>query len=169
MAGRSGRISLLLDSPLRDMLIAVRSVPAEVRKQINAATKTAAEPIWFEEVRGRAGTRLQQRALVNSARVGVQSRNVFLRSGTVGRLSSGTPVSALSAAAEFGANPNKEIQQRSRKGRVYTRRLGLAFLSPTRGGKVVYPAARDSIPRFASLWIQTTVRTLMEALEKGAR
>lgn len=161
----SGRINLLVDSPLRDMLIAARSLPADVRKEIAVQTKKAAEPIWFEEVRGRAVTRLQQRALVNSARVGVTQRNVFLRSGSVGKLSSGTPVSVVSKAAEFGANPSRPVKQRSKKGTQYTRQLGNAFGSPRRGGNVVYPAAQDSIGRFASLWVQTATRTALDALE----
>ena len=163
MAG--GRISLLVDSPLRDMLIAARSVPGEVRSQVNAHVRRAVEPIWFEEVRGRADTRLQQRALVNPARVGVTARNVFLRSGSVGKLSSGTPVAKVSAAAEFGANPNKQIRQRSRKGKQYTRRLGSAFGSPRRGGSSFHPAVRESIPRIAALVVQTTVRTTLDLLE----
>lgn len=147
------------------MLLALRAAPAEVRKEVGVHTKRAAEPIWFEETRGRADSRLQQRALVDSARVGVTARNVFLRSGSVGKLSSGTPVSVVSSAAEFGANPSKRVATTSKKGKAYTRRLGNVFGSPRRGGHVVYPAARESIPRFASLWIQTARRTLFDALE----
>jgi hypothetical protein len=159
------RISLLIDSPLRDMLLAVRGVPADVRSQINSRTKAAAEPIWFEETRSRAVTRLQHRALVNSARVGVTARNVFLRSGAVGRLSSGAPVSVIANPAEFGGNASATVQTRSRKGTPYKRRLGGGFGSPAKSGKVVYPAARESISRIASLWIQTARRSLFDALD----
>lgn len=161
-------ISLDIDSPLKDMLIAVRRVPAEVRKQINTATRNASKPIWFEETRGRANNRLQQRALVNSATVGVTNRNVFLRSGSKGRLSTGTGVADVAKAAEFGANPNMHYRTRSRKGKSYTRRQGTTFGPVTRKGKVVYPAARDSIPRFASLWVQTATRTILDALDLKA-
>jgi hypothetical protein len=147
------------------LLIAARSVPAEVRKQVNAFMRKDAEPIWNEELRGRAATRLQQRALVDSGRVGVTNRNVFLRSGSVGRFRSGTPVRLVSAAAEFGAPPTKQIQQRSRKGKRYTRRLGAAFVNVTRGGKVFWPAARDSIPRIGSVVVQTAIRTTLDLLE----
>lgn len=172
MAG--GRISLLVDSPLRDMLLAARELPADVRKEIGVQTKKAAEPIWFEETRGRAATRLQQRALVNSARVGVTARNVFLRSGSVGRLSSGTPVSAIAKAAEFGASPSKlqKVPAHRRKGKpvkAHTRKMGSRFPMPRRGGYVVYPAARDSTTRFASLWIQTATRTALDHLELKGR
>lgn len=160
-----GRISMLIDSPLRTMLIAMRSAPEDVRKQIAAQTRSAAQPIWSEEVRDGAASRLQQRVLVGSARVGVTQRNVLLRSGGVGSLRSGTPVATLSSAAEFGMSPDKQIKTRSRSGTAYTRRAGNAFPAPRRGGYVVYPAATRSIVRFASLWIQTAVRTLLDKME----
>lgn len=160
----NGRISLNIDSPLRSMLLAMRTVPAEVRKQIAASTKRAALPIWTDETREGATTRLQQRVLVDSARVGVTQRNVFLRSGGTGKLRTGTPVSRLAAAAEFGIGPEKVVTSTSRKGTKYQRRMGNTF--PRRkGGNVVYPAARRSIPRFASLWVQTAVRTILDAFD----
>ncbi|UUE19890.1 hypothetical protein [Microbacterium sp. J1-1] len=164
---RTGRISLLIDSPLRDLLVALRAVPAEARKHVTAHTRKSAEPIWIEETRDRAATRLQQRALVNTARVGVATRNIYLRSGAVGQLSSGTPASVVAFPAEFGANPEKQIEQRSRKGKPYKRRLGNTFGSPRRGGNVVYPAARESIPRIASVAIQSAYRALLDAFDGG--
>lgn len=161
----TGRISLLVDSPLRDLVIAMREVPAEVRKRINSHTKSEAEPIWFDEMRGRASNRLQQRSLVDSARVGVTARNVFLRSGAVGSLSSGTPASVIANPAEYGANPNRQVRQRSRKGKTYTRRMGGAFGAPTRRGNVFNPAAAASITRVASLWIQTYRRVVFDKLD----
>ncbi|MGB3375928.1 MAG: hypothetical protein WBA87_12430 [Microbacterium sp.] len=164
MAG-IGRISLNIDSPLRSMLLAVRQVPAETRKQINTHTKRDAEKIWTGEVRERAATRIQQRVLVDTARVGVTDRNVALRSATVGTLRKGVPASRLANGAEFGVNPGKVITSRSRKGKAYKRRIGSAFPRTRRGGYVVYPAARDAIPRIAALWVQTAVRTILDAFD----
>ena len=161
----NGRISLLVDSPLRDLLIALRAVPAEARRNVTKYTGQNAEPIWFEETRGQASTRLQQRALVNTARVGVATRNIYLRSGGVGVMSSGAPVSDVAFGAEFGGNPQKVITQTSRKGKRYNRRLGGVFGAPRRGGNVVYPAARKSIPRVASVAIQSAYRALLDALD----
>lgn len=161
----NGRISLLIDSPLRDMLIALRGVPAEARKHVTAFMRKEAEPIWFEETRDRSATRLQQRALVDTARVGVATRNVYLRSGGVGKLSSGTAVPTVAFGAEFGANPDKQVAQRSKKGKTYKRRLGNAFGAPRRGGNVVYPAARESITRIASVAIQSASRALLDAFD----
>lgn len=79
-----GRV--LVDSPLRDLASAMREVPAETRKHIASETKKNAQPIWEQELRERAASRIQQRALVNSGRVGVTARNVFLRSVVFGVL-----------------------------------------------------------------------------------
>ncbi len=162
---RSGRISLLVDSPLRDVLVALRAVPAEARKNVTAYTRKNAEPIWFEETRDRAGTKLQQKSLVNTARVGVATRNIYLRSGGVGKLSSGTAIPTVAFGAEFGGNPEKVITQKSRKGKPYRRRMGNVFGAPRRGGNVVYPAARESIPRIASVAIQSAYRALLDAFD----
>jgi hypothetical protein len=162
----TGRISLLVDSPLRDLAFAMREVPSETRKYIGQETKKAALPIWQEEVRGRATTRVQIRTLVDTAKVGVTTRNVFLRSAQTGKLRSGVAAATLAAAAEFGMNPDRPIKQRSRRGKVYSRRIGNTFGYRSRAGKVVFPAAAESIPRFASLWIQTASRALYEADEK---
>lgn len=160
-----GRISLNVDSPLRTMLVAARQTPAEVQKRIAQETKSEAQPIWFEELRDGASTKLQQRVLVDSGRVGATQRNVFLRSGSAGTLRSGTAIADIAKAAEFGMYADKEITTRSRKGKEYTRRGGSAFLGFRRGGYVFWPAVARSIGRFASLWIQTGVRTLLDNLQ----
>lgn len=160
-----GRISLLIESPLRDLLLLMRSVPGEADKQARKYAQDAAEPVWFEETRARGVTRIQQRVLVNSARVGVTGRNIFLRSGAVGRLSSGTPVSRLANAAEFGIGASKMIDTRSRKGTPYKRRAGSAFGAPRRGGNVFWPSVKDGSARVVSVIIQTYRRTLFDALD----
>lgn len=160
-----GRISLSVDSPLRTMLLAARQTPAEVQKRIAQETKAEAQPIWFEELRAGGRTKLQQHVLVDSGRVGVTQRNVFLRSGATGKLRSGTPVADLAAAAEFGLSPDKQISTHSRAGTRYTRRAGSTFLGRRRGGYVFWPAVGRSIGRFAALWIQTGVRTLLDNLQ----
>lgn len=159
-----GRISLLVDSPFRDMLILLRAVPTDAAKQAMKYARSSAQPIWKEETAGRATTRIQRRVLVDSARVGMTTRNVALRSGGVGRLSTGTPVSDLRIAAEFGVNPTTTVRS-SRRGRAYNRRIGGAFGARAPRGKVFYPAARDASARVASVIIQSFRRALFDALD----
>jgi hypothetical protein len=163
----NGRISVLLSKDLQTLLSAVRQIPKEVAAEVRKRTKAAADPIWQEEVRGRTVSQLQVRVLSDSARVSVSDANVLLKSGGVGKMSSGLQKSVLAYGAEFGADPKKVITSRTKAGKSYQRKRGRQFKLPRSGGYVVYPAARDSIPRFASLWTQTAIRTIHELFEKG--
>jgi hypothetical protein len=166
-------ISVLVSKDLRTLLDALRGLPAETNKQIQKATKSAALPIWQDEVKSNVTTRLEARVLGQTAKVGVTKSNVFLRSGQVGKLSSGLPVSVLSQAVEYGRPADAPIPAKgkmvSKNGVRYTRRSGTAFRPRNRKGYVANEAGRDSIPRYAALWISTAVRTLHEQMEKGAR
>jgi len=162
-----GRISLLVSRDLGTLVQAAGTLDREVRGRLRAHTKQAATPIWTQESAGRAMTRIQARVLVDSARVAVSDTNVTLKSAQVGKLRSGVMRSVLASPAEFGANPNKPVRQRSRRGKPYTRRLGNAFGAPRRKGNVFHPAFRDAVPRVASLWLQTTIRTVAETFEKA--
>ena len=57
--------------------------------------------------------------------------------------------------------------RRSRKGKSHrvTRVMGTQFKPFTSRGHVFFPAAERTASRIASLWAQTTVRTIAEALE----
>ncbi len=164
MAG-SGRLSVLVSRELMVLTQAVRQMEPEMRKQIRARTRPVAEPVWRESVLGNSQTRLEVRALGDTSRVAVSDSNVLLKSGGVGKVGK-VPASVLARGVEFGADPNKQIKSRSKKGTGYTRRRGRVFKLPRSRGYVVYPAAREVIPRIASLWIQTAIRTMHEVLEQ---
>lgn len=163
----SGRISVLVSKELQTLLSAVREIPKDVAAEIRKQTKTSAAPIWSESIRGHTVSRMQVRVLSDTARVAVSDSNVMLKSGAVGKMQDGTPVSLLASGTEFGANRNSTTTVLSKTGKSYTRRTKGQFKLPRRGGYVVYPAARDSIPRLASLWVSTAIRTIHEAFEKG--
>jgi hypothetical protein len=167
MAG-IGRISLLVSKDLQRVATVAMNLDREVASRLRRHTRTEAEPILKEEMRGRVQTRLQTRALLDTARVSVSDTNITLKTATVGKLSSGVKASVLAPIVEFGVIPTKQIEQRSRKGKRYTRRLGAVAGPPRRKGYVFFPAVRDTIPRVASLWMQTTYRTIAETFEKGA-
>ncbi len=160
----AGSISLLIDSPLPKAIALARGLDKEARTQIGRHTKAHAQPMWAEATRAQVGTRMQTR-LADSARAGVTTRNVFLRAGGTGKLGN-TPLSRLARAIEHGAHPDTEVKTRSRKGTAYTRRMGGGFRLPRARGYVAYPAASEVIPRIASLWVQTTIRTVHETFER---
>jgi hypothetical protein len=166
MAG-SGRISVLASKELQTLSQALRGLDRELAAQIRAQTRKMAEPEWQEAVRGNVVDRLQTRVLSDTARASVSDQNVMLRSGGIGKMSDGTPKASLAFGAEFGADRNAQSTVVNRQGTRYQRHARKQFRLPRRGGYVVFPAARNIIPRIASLWVQTAVRTLHEQLEKG--
>jgi hypothetical protein len=163
------QISLLIDSPLRDMLLRLRGVDADARSHLLSAARQNAAPIWQGELTPRAATRLQRRVLVDSARVSVTARNIQLKSAIAGRLSTGTPVSVLAAATEFGASPGSMYLTLPSRGpgKPYMRRFGNTFGGRKQAGKVVFPSIDAAIPRVSSLVIQTVARALYDALDGG--
>lgn len=158
------RISLLIDSPLATLMHVMRGLDPAVRRQINAQTKREALPIWQEETRFRGDTRQRSR-LAQSAAVGVTTANTTLKAGA-GPLSATAALPELAKAIEFGNNPFVKEQVVSKRGKVFTRRRGNRFGPATKTGNVAYPAAQDAIPRIVALWVQTTVRTIHEEIEK---
>ncbi|RJT89815.1 hypothetical protein D6T64_05630 [Cryobacterium melibiosiphilum] len=109
--------------------------------------------------------------MVRTARVQVSDQNIKLKSGSLTKkLSGGLPVSEGAPVAEFGTKQDKKTTyaRKSKGGGSHqvTRRTRHAFKPLNRKGYVVYPAAAEMIPRIASLWVQTTIRTFYEALER---
>lgn len=160
-----GRISLLVSRDLQLLVTVARGLPAEVSKQLRAQTRRVVEPAFHEEMRSRVGTRIETRALLDTARVSVRDDNVMLKTAQVGKVG-GVKASLIAPAAEFGANPNREVKQRSRNGKSYTRKLGPVFRAPRRKGYVFFPSVQAFIPRAGALWFQTAVRTVRDEFDK---
>jgi hypothetical protein len=169
------RISVFASSELRAVILGLKQLDREVKKQIRQQTKVAASEMWTQSVREHAVTRLEQRVLADTARVRVSDQNVTLSSASVGRsLKGGLKPSDDFAAVEFGADRSKTTtyaatSRRGRRFTVHNRHTRHQLRNRNRKGFAVYPAAADDIPRLASLWVQTIVRALHEALEAGDR
>lgn len=164
-------ISVFSSPELQATLLALRGFDRDLQKEIRQQTKAVAAPVWTKAVRENANTRLEQRVLADTARVQVSNQNVTLRSAAIGRaLTGGLKPSDNWAGVEFGADRSKvrSYTQRSRNGKSYTvRRHVSAQLRPrNRTGHAVMPAAAETIPRLASLWVQTTLKTFYLALER---
>ncbi|GAB6857870.1 hypothetical protein [Microbacterium xylanilyticum] len=164
----AGRISLLVSRDFQVLVQAARSLPGEVRKQLRAQTRRVIEPAFQEEMRSRAGTRLESRVLLDTARVAVRDDNVILRTATIGKVH-GTPSSVLASGTEFGMDPGRIVATHSRKGKPYKRRIGPVFRSRAKRGHVFFPSVQAFIPRAGALMFQTVYRTVAETFEKVSK
>jgi hypothetical protein len=163
------RIDVKSSRELQALILSVRQADKDVQKEIRQRTKPMIQAEWKKALAENAMTRVESIALVDSARVAVSNQNVKLKSGGLARkLSGGARVFEISKQAEFGA-ALKTIRYQGRRGSKsfpVERTAGGQFRYENKKGYVVYPAAAEIIPRLASLWVQTAVRTFHEALEK---
>jgi len=162
-------ISVWESPALQGTILALRGMDKELAAQVRKATKSVSEREWKAELAHSTDTRLEHRVLVDSAKVATTNTQITLRAGQLARkLSGGGAIRDLAAGTEFGMAPTRAVKT-STKGTTYTRKMGPVFKKRNRKGYVGHPAAAHIIPNIAALWVQTTVRTFHEALEKGAR
>ena len=165
------RISVFASKELAGTILLLKGMDRELAKQTRRAIKTVTQDEWQEAVRGGVASRLETRVLSDTARVAVSDQNVTLKSAAIGRsLAGGDTPSELMHSTEFGADQSatSSYTARSNKGtsfKVTNRHTRRQFRPRNLKGYVVYPAAARIIPRIASLFVQTAVRTFYEQIE----
>lgn len=116
------------------------------------------EPLWKQELEASRPNRLQRAVLVRTSRVSISRRAIQLKSGSVGKLSSGARASTLARATEFGQDQNLRTRYR-RKDKpvpapaqhVVTRRTARPVGPRAANGKVVWPALGRFAPKAAAI------------------
>lgn len=162
------RISVFDSAELQATLLALKGFDKELKKEIRQRTKAIGLPEWKAALAQNSMTLQENRVLVDTARMTVSDQNVTLQSGALAKkLSGGAKASEVSHHVEFGADRNFSRGVQSSTGKTYKRHTRRQFRNRNLKGYVVYPAAAGFIPRMASLWVQTTVRTFMETMEGG--
>ncbi len=153
------------------VILAMRSVDRTIAKMVRRETKRIAAPEWMKALNRRANSALESAVMVNTATVAVSNQNVRITSANKGRpLSGGLAPKQDWHAVEFGADREQKVTYNRRArgdGALHnvTRRVARGLKTRNSKGYVFYPAAREMVPRMASLWVQTVVRTIGEALE----
>lgn len=156
---------------LQATVLAVRAANKTVEAQIRHYTQTEMVPDWKMGLAQRAQTDMETRVLVDTARVTVSNQNVLLQSATVRgpKFSGGLDPRTDYAPFEFGADRGTKatFYRTSKRGKksAVTRHNHLQFAPTARGGYVVYPTAKAMVPHFASMWVQTAMRTIMDAVD----
>lgn len=160
---------------LRGAVLALKAVDKPIRAQISKQTRDTMNPAWRDAVATHAaGARWDNVALGKGARVaaGNPARLVAASSRKALRKGqNGFVPDTMGRALEFPGNvqqAKKSTYTRRYKGgdsHKVTRRTLTGYPSPRRGGRVVYPAVAEVMPRFVSLWVQIIVRNIYEATD----
>jgi hypothetical protein len=158
------RISVKGSDALKDMIWSLNQADREVQKQIRVQTKANLTRPWKDEIDRRAHTKLEQRVISDTATVVVSNQNIRIQSAAKGRkLKGGLQPKVHYRAVEFGSGHQQRTY--TRKGYKVTRNTTAQFKPRTKEGYVFYPAAKEMIPRLASLWVQTVVKTYADIFD----
>lgn len=158
------RIDVRGDDELRNVVRAINQSDREVQRAIRTFTKAELTRPWLEAINQEASTAVERRVISATATVAVSNQNIRIQSAAKGRkLSGGLQPKVDYAPVEFGSGRHKTTY--SRKGHWVTRTTGTQFKQPNRKGYVFYPAAERMIPRLASLWVQTVVKTFADIFD----
>lgn len=160
------------DARLDAVIFGLKLVNRDVRNGINRATRAELKPIWQQEMARRLGnhgdpftTRMIGKGLVKAGNPPVLTAATSRRPLKGG---GGLVPDTEGYLAEFGGRSTEftEYRRRSANGGRHTvrRRTMLGLPAVERRGRVVYPAAAETAPRMASLWVQLFVRTVYEAV-----
>lgn len=166
---------------LHATVAAVWSVAPEIRRQINAHTRSELGPVWTGELQRRARGPMDQRVLLRGARIKAGTSLALVAATSTRTLSGGLTPADEWAPVEFGGTRGKVTAYRRRS---YARRTPTGTVQVRSGtvrrhttrqlkprnsrGWVVFPAVAEFGPRAASLWTATVVRTVYDAFDKGA-
>jgi hypothetical protein len=163
------RIDVFKSPELLATIYALRAIDKTLQKKVRDYTKAIASPEWKKALAHRADTRLEHRVIVDTAIVSVSNQNVRIQAaGKGGRLKGGLDPKTDYPAIEFGSGKKvTTFSRKSRKGGTHsvTRKGGAGLKGRSRTGYVFWPAAKEMVPRMAALWVQTTVKTIGNALE----
>lgn len=168
------RPSARTSSLLKASVLALKTVDKPIRKQINDETRGTLNGPWREAIATHAaGSRMDNLVFGKGARIaaGNPARLVStssrrpLRKGT-----NGFVPNSMGRLLEFPtATPGKvsTYRRRSANGGTHEvkRHTMRGLPERRRGGRVVYPAVAEVMPRFVSMWVQIIVRNVYESLE----
>jgi hypothetical protein len=162
-------------SLLRGAVLGLKAVGKPIRSQISKDTRQTMNKPWQEAIATHAaGSRMDFLAFGKGARVaaGNPARLVAASSRRALRKGeNGFVPNTHARALEFPGNVDqaKKSQYVRRykggDGHKVRRRTLTGYPEARRGGRVVYPAAAEVLPRFVSLWVQIIVRNIYESTE----
>lgn len=158
------RLDVRRSRELTAVIQALATVPREVAKEVRQRSKSVIAPEWKKGLAERAEARIFYDRLVNKSTVYVTDRGVRMVAGS--NAAHGFP-----RETEFGAYRETYTDYTSRRGgttfKVHRRTKRQFWHWVGRPGRVVIPTVSDMIPRIAALWVQTTVRTVFELVERA--
>jgi hypothetical protein len=154
------RLDVTKSAALSAAVAVMATMPREAAKAVRKYSKVVIQPEWRKGLAEHAPDRLFHDRLVTPSAAYISDRGVKLRAGRAGGFPRETEFGAY--REDFTTYTRRKVKGGSTQ---VTRRTQRQFRHYTKQGHVVYPTARNLIPRIASLWVQTIYRSVHEVIE----
>lgn len=159
------------DARLDAVILGLKLVERDVRNKISRSTRAELKPIWQQEMAQQLAGTDRFTAIVLGKGLVSGGNPPIMRAATSRRARSGGLIPDRDYyLAEFGGRTTLYSRyQRTRRGGAphnVRRRTMLGLPQTTPQGRVAYPAAAETAPRMASLWVQIFVRSVYDAIEE---
>lgn len=149
---------------LRAAALAMRKANSDIRKDVGTRMRSTMNPVWRSEIESRSPGGMAGRMLGANARIAAGNPPQIVSAASKRSFGNGLMPDKHWAGYEYGANRNKYWQTSSSKGKSYKRRVNRHL--PAKGkGRVLEPAAKEVLPRIASFWVQSVIKSFMDAAE----
>lgn len=156
---------------LRAMVLAIKTANRDMRKTITARMRETMNPVWRQAVAENITWDMERRVL--NAGVRVAAGNPPTLQGATSRRRVGRSLIPTDdwAGFEYGADraAYSRYERKNRAGGGYhvVQRRTMRHLRPRkRAGYVFGPAVAETLPRLASLAVQSVVRTYMDIFDR---
>jgi hypothetical protein len=164
-------LSVRGDDRLKAAALAVAAANRDLRRKIDAATRTTIGPVWVGEVASRQRTTLDRAVYGKGTRIKPGNPPTAVAASSTKALRGGLVPGDQWRVIEFGANRAKvttydRVSVKGKRHKV-TRHTTRQLPPPTRRGRVAYPAFAEVAPRAVALWVQLIVRVYNEAVNGG--
>lgn len=156
---------------LRAAVLAVKVASRDLRKELNRVARETMSPVWQRAVAENITWAMETRVLMPSTLIKAGNPPVLQGAGSRRKVGRSIIPTSDWPGFEYGGDPSaySRYERRNRTSggyHVVERRTMRHLRRRSRSGYVFGPAVREVVPRLASLWVQTVVRTYMNALDQ---
>jgi len=165
-------ISVHDSNRLKAVALVMRGLERPVVREINTRTRDELGPLWKSLVELHAQQHVDFQVLAKGARLKPGNPPQVIAASSRRRMAGGLIPAEQFHIREFGGTRDAltTYSRRGRRGGTHqvTRHTARQLPPRYRKGRVVWPAFAEFAPRAVSLWVQTVVRTVMDAVDKEA-
>lgn len=167
--GRRSLLSVSGAEELQAAVLAMKAADKTLRKDLNSRTKEMLGTEWTQAL-GAHITGVNDRVIMAGARVAAGNPPQLIAGNSKRVLGRGLVPVEHWAAFEYGSSrrdKSEHYMRTSPKGTKHTvkRRTAAQLRARSKTGYVIGPAVSEILPRLAALWVQTIIRTYLDAAE----